>query len=608
MNSSPEYSPGALKEIKRYEFRKIKEEVGSILDGMVTEVEHGDELEELENKRKRILGLDFRELITPPKKRRVKEIIREHHEELERLEEERKKREKRRIGKHKQVAYIQNQIQELEKREKIKDPLVKYQLKEMLNMKLANVVGTYNSTVEDTFAIMEAERMLNFRYLEAILRHIFKLKPKKSLKSVTNTIEIKQGLKTLFNCPAMKQAMLDNIKFNNDLNRQKKRWIENWKETKLVILKPPFTALNLDRDTKRFRTEIAKEMDIDENDIFKVMRNDKPLSIGTYTIKNPKESLRVIITHGFQLLKRFYDQKLKQLNPIIEPENAAMYLDIFKETKCIIDRLFVDHNGSNEKIIELTMNFLNADTIAGKKRTYKKVSQVFNEIFIKDFVFRTLRRLYEMEGSIMDKFVDDLNKATKNIEKIKNKAIGIVKQNIIKIITERTIQTKSVFKRLIGKTNFIVDEYDDLEFKSSETFELVPDYKQSDQMIEYWKPLTQLTTGAPVNVIKDEIKIIKDGGIGVYLKLQYVEDPIYGDTTYFLRKFSDFNDFLMAWYDRYHELYIFTGDQFYRQRINDIYCYFKTELEDEYDHETQDKLKEYIQIIEDTASDKNMDC
>lgn len=615
--NSPEYSPSTRKQIQktrkevsdilgdmitdieeiavirdRIEGRKTMKEVLNALDDMITEIEHGDELEEIERKRKRILDLDFHEVSTPPKKRRVKEIEREHYKELEQLEEERKKREKRRIGKHNRVAYIQNRIQQLEKKENIKDPLVKYHLKEMLNRELANVVGTYNSTVEDTFAIMEAERMLNFRLLEAILRRIFKLNPDTSLEDVTNPNQIKQGLRTLFNLSRMEQAMKGMIQLDEELERQR-GWIENWKESKKVILRPPFTALNLSKDTEQFRKKIAKEMGINEKDIFEVKRGDEPLTIGTYAIKDPKENLRIVIVRGFELLKRFY-KNLRHLDQNVD-EGEVPDLSIQK----IIDiknSLFVDNGGN--KIMKLVVNFVNAKrTKAAKNKEYKKVSQVFNAFFIKDFVFRTLRRLYEMEGSRMDTLVDDLNKATKKIDNIKINSVRSVENKIIEIINERTIQTKSVFKRLIGKTNVIVDTNDYLEFEPSKKFELVPDYKQSNQTIEYWKPLTQLTTGAPVNVIKDEIKLTREGGIGIYLKLEYIEDPIYGDTTYFLRKFIDFNDFLMAWYDRYYELQAFTGDLFYKERIQNIYDYFKSELLQTID---DTKLRDYIQIIEDT--------
>lgn len=482
-------------------------------------------------------------LITPRKSRSIIERImnkKKDEEEDEDLETEYDNLEILSINAQKEINSIRKQIAAVQ--QNIKNPLFKYELNKILNQNQGQAVHRYGLSTKDTLAIMQVQRLYDITLLESLIQQEF------SLKETTNEDTIKEGLRNLYNrCPKLFDPVILQPK-------SQKNWIEDWKTSKRIIVKPPFREFNLSRYTKQFREEIYLQTGIRPENIYEPIRGE-PLSIGTFFVDNNTKNIKVIIEQGFGILE-FLD------------------FDSNEDLKDKLKRIFIP---------------VNVDKVIIEQET-KKQKKLVNYYFIKDFVYRTLKEVYTLDQEQMNKLIKLMNN-----KKNKNK-FDTAKTVIYEYIDKQTVQVKSIFKRLIGKTNFVTEKSNTrIRTVESNKVELVPDYKQSSQIIEYWVPQIHFETGAPVNEQVEEIKNIKMDGRSVYLKLQRIDDPIHGNDQYFYRKFIDFNDFLMAWYDRYHEMHEFTFEPFYKQRMDDILAYFKKQ-------KSNDKLRKYIQIINENKS------
>lgn len=504
------------------------------------------------------------------------------YEMAEEKERKRKRIQKIQNKKQKLLHNVRTKYNKFEKElddiEKIKNPTLKELRKRIFNMMQGNWYTKPTST--DSILIdMEADYaarefllrrilgILNEKYTDtrALLRVLFKLSPK-----------IAEGVWIVMN------------------PRRERSWIENWKENKSIILRPPFKELNLDVNTDKFKDEISDATKLPNNVIFQVKQSGDLLSnIGTVhvtTLHNIFQRVERSTVNYFNIMRKL-DIEYKSLN---EKEEEGEVNE--RDTDDVRNLLI-----SNVYLFEDTDAYINIiNEIPGKftKESILKLVKEFNSIFIKDVIYHIVKPYYSMNLIELNNIIIEFNKNIKKNVDIVEQARCMLK-SIKKLLkqseTEKDI--KFIFKKQHLSSIAFYKKHqrgDKLIFEYPSTYDYVPDFKNSSQQIEYWTPYVQLQTGAPVNKIKEEIKYIKDTGVKIYLKLSKIQHG--NETIYYYRKFIDFSDFLMAWYNRYTELMELTKNTFYADRIRDIRAYFESNLNNpEFD---KDKLSMYILMIQ----------
>lgn len=540
----------------------------------------------------------------------------------EKFKENKKSEEKDRKEEKQKQESLYHQIEKLkERRKEIKGYKMnndkKDKLLQKVNSSIAKLYSRYD-LLSDTMYDIKNERNIMIGIFQEVFNGI-KIENKQEKK--------KKFLEIIFNeCPEIENSILyitEQKIVEDDTN-----WIDIWKKNSKISLNK-IQYINQFLNTSEDKINELKNKISGKNQDIEIVSSgkNKNIIIG--------EAITISKEDVIEELNKYYVYYINIMSNLKEKEKEKTFEILFQ-----YDRLL-----RNQEVYDLLLSSL----IHNDEETFKKV---FNIFFIKEIIYNTLDPFYTLtENNEKDMIILlNANKNNNGLLHLQNRITDLLNQDSYSIDKDQKIKdikdlneeyhgnllnsldknekekyyksylkkryeiddkyqevitTKNIFKKQkIGELKFIMGKNNDIIFKKPSILKKIDKRMlASETYVEYWRPKLYMQKNVPVFEEKDEIKnILTKNKNNIYVKLSYV--PIMNndgkmETVYYMRKFVDFNDFLMAWFETYSENMNIniSGKKFYQKKIKDIKNYFKEECEKIKDDEEKQKLNQYIKTI-----------